>query len=134
MNMKSKKLIPLGIAAVLALVALLINFNPPSAPQRGSFSGPSLVVDIESVNKRSYQIMLQSYGTVQPRTKSTLVAQVGGQIMSINPNVRDGGFFEEGDVLASIDARDYEADVRIADATLMDAKQALAEALREALS
>jgi RND family efflux transporter MFP subunit len=72
--------------------------------------------------------MLQSYGTVQPRTESTLVAQVGGQIMSINPNVRDGGFFEEGDVLASIDARDYEADVRIADATLMDAKQALAEA------
>jgi RND family efflux transporter MFP subunit len=47
--------------------------------------------------------------------------------VSINPNVRDGGFFEKGDVLASIDSRDYQADVRIAEATMMDAKQALAE-------
>jgi RND family efflux transporter MFP subunit len=57
-----------------------------------------------------------------------LVAQVGGQIVSVNENVRNGGFFEEGDVLANIDARDYEADVRIAGAFLMDAQQTLAEA------
>ncbi len=131
MNITSRKYLPLGIAGVLALIALiavLINLNPPSAPQRGSFSGPRLLVDTMAVNRRDYQIVLQSYGTVQPRTRSTLVAQVGGQIMSINPNVRDGGFFEKGDVLGSIDSRDYEADVRISEATLMDARQVLAEA------
>ncbi len=71
---------------------------------------------------------LQSYGTVQPRTRSVLVAQVGGQIISINANVRDGGFFEKGDVLGHIDPRDYEADVQISEASLADARQALAEA------
>jgi RND family efflux transporter MFP subunit len=48
--------------------------------------------------------------------------------MSVNPNVRGGGFFEKGDVLFSIDPRDYEANVEIAEATLMDAQQVLADA------
>ena len=58
-----------------------------------------------------------------------LVAQVGGQIVEINENVRDGGFFEKGDTLGQIDPRDYEADVQIALASLADAKQAMAEAI-----
>jgi len=57
-----------------------------------------------------------------------LVAQVSGQIVSVNENVRDGGFFEKGDILGQIDPRDYEADVRISEASLADARQALAEA------
>jgi len=87
-----------------------------------------MTVETESVATRDYTVMLESYGTVQPRTRSVLIAQVGGQIVSVNPNVRDGGFFEKGDVLGTIDSRDYEADVRISAATLMDARQALAEA------
>jgi RND family efflux transporter MFP subunit len=87
-----------------------------------------MTVDATRVERNTYQVRLQSYGTVQPRTQTTLVAQVPGQIVSVNEHVRDGGFFEKGDVLAWIDARDYEANVRIADAVLMDAKQTLAEA------
>ena len=75
-----------------------------------------------------YKVMLESYGTVQPRTQSVLTAQVGGQIITVDENVRDGGFFEKGDVLVEIDARDYAADVRIAQAALADATSAMAEA------
>jgi RND family efflux transporter MFP subunit len=71
--------------------------------------------------------MIESYGTVQPRTESTLLAQVSGQVMSISPNLREGGFFEDGDVLLTIDQRDYVANVEIANATLIDARQNLAE-------
>jgi RND family efflux transporter MFP subunit len=46
----------------------------------------------------------------------------------VNPNIRDGGFFNKDDVLVSIDPRDYEANVRIAQAGLMDARQMLADA------
>jgi RND family efflux transporter MFP subunit len=128
MNKSLKRFAPLGILGVLLLAAMLVNMNPPEAPQRPAFSGPVMVVDTIPVQRRDYQIRLQSYGTVQPQTETTLIAQVGGQIVSVNPNVRDGGFFSKGDVLASIDARDYEADVRIAEAVLMDARQSLAEA------
>ena len=128
MNIKNKKLIPIAIFGGLVLLAVIIRSNPPEAPQRPAFSGPMMTVETRVVAETDYPIVLESYGTVQPRTRSMLVAQVGGQIMSVNPNVRDGGFFEEGDVLARIDARDYEADVRIAEASLMDARQTLAEA------
>ena len=128
MDFKNKKLIPIAIFGGLLLIALIIRLNPPQAPQRPAFSGPMMTVETRVVTDQNYPIMLESYGTVQPRTRSMLVAQVGGQIVSVNENVRNGGFFEEGDVLANIDARDYEADVRIAGALLTDARQTLAEA------
>jgi RND family efflux transporter MFP subunit len=128
MNLKNKKLIPLAIFSGLVLIAIIIRMNPPEAPQRSAFAGPLMTVETRLVAETRYPILLESYGTVQPRTRSVLVAQVGGQIVSVNENVRDGGFFEEGDVLANIDARDYEADVRIAEALLIDARQGLAEA------
>lgn len=128
MAFKNKRLIPLAIFGGLILVAALIRMNPPETPQRTSFGGPQMVVETMALERQDYQVWLQSYGTVQPRTKSVLVAQVGGQIVSVNENVRDGGFFEKGDVLALIDPRDYEADVRISEASLADARTALAEA------
>ena len=128
MNVKTRKLVPIGIIGGLLLLAFFIRMNPPQAPQRPAFSGPTMVVDVVPVERQSYQVHLQSYGTVQPQTQSTLTAQVGGQIVSVNPNVRGGGFFEKGDVLASIDDRDYVADMQIAEAVLMDARQSLAEA------
>lgn len=128
MSFNSKRLIPIGIFGGLLLIALIIKMNPPKAPQRPAFDGPHMIVETDVVMPRDYPIILESYGTVQPRTRRMLVSQVGGQIISVNPNVRDGGFFEKGDVLVTIDPRDYEADVRIAEALMMDARQALAEA------
>ena len=128
MNINLRKAAPIAIIGALLLFAFIIKLNPPESPQRPPFSGPMMVVDVIPVERQSYQVHLQSYGTVQPRTQTTLIAQVGGQIVSVNPNVRGGGFFEKGDVLASIDPRDYEADVQIAEAILMDARQTLAEA------
>jgi RND family efflux transporter MFP subunit len=128
MTFNKRRLIPLAIFGGLIAVAALIRMNPPETPQRPSFGGPQMVVETMPLERQDYQVWLQSYGTVQPRTNSVLVAQVGGQIVSINENVRDGGFFEKGDVLARIDPRDYEADVRISEASLADARTALAEA------
>lgn len=128
MNSRIRVVIPAAIFGGLLALAALVWLNPPQAPQRPAFAGPQMVVDVLTVTHEDYQVRLQSYGTVQPRTQTTLIAQVGGQLMSVNPKIRDGGFFEKGDVLGSIDARDYEADVLIAEATLMDARQTLAEA------
>lgn len=128
MTSLTKKLLPVAIFGGLFLLAMLIRMNPPDTAQRAPFAGPQMVVETATVKSRDYQVRLQSYGTVQPRTRSVLVAQVSGQIISINANVRDGGFFEKGDVLGRIDPRDYEADVQISEASLADARQALAEA------
>ena len=122
-----KKLAPFIILAVLVSLAFLIMRNPPQAERREAPAGPQLTVDVMRLERRPYQVRLQSYGTVRPRVQSMLVAQVFGEITAINDSLRTGGFFEKGDVLLNVDQRDYLANVKIAEASLMDAKQALAE-------
>ena len=124
----NKKLLPVLIIGTLLVVAFVIKKNPPESPTKRAFTGPQISVEALTVTPRNYLVMLESYGTIQPRTQSMLIAQVGGGIVDVNPNVRGGGFFELGDILVKIDSRDYTADMRIAEATLADARQALAEA------
>lgn len=124
----NKKLLPVIILGSLLLLAAVIRMNPPEAPQHRNSGGPAMVVETLNVVPRDYLVALKSYGIIRPRTRSMLVAQVEGQIIDLNPNLRDGGFFERGDVLVTIDSRDHTADVRIAEAALADARQTLAEA------
>ncbi len=122
-----KKLLPVIILVALVGLTFLVLFNPPKAERETAPAGPQLKVEALELERRPYQVNLQSYGTVQPRTRSMLVAQVFGEITSINDSLRTGGFFEKGDVLLNIDQRDYLANVRIAEGSLLDAKQALAQ-------
>jgi RND family efflux transporter MFP subunit len=55
-----------------------------------------------------------------------LVAEVAGRITWVSPNLAAGGFFEEGELLARIDASDYELAVERADAALARASSELA--------
>lgn len=119
-----KALLPVAILAVLITIAALILGNPPQAQRGGPPEGPRMVVDVEEVRRGPYAIAVQSYGTVQPRTQSMLVAQVSGQIVNVESAFRPGGFFRANDILVTIDPRDYDADVKIAEANLMDAIQA----------
>lgn len=122
-----KKFAPILILAVLGGIAFLVIMNPPEADRHAPVEGPQMTVNVIPVSKTSYRVMLESYGTVQPRTQSMLVAQVSGEITVLNDSLREGGFFEKGDELLSIDNRDYLADVKIAQASLMNAKQSMAE-------
>ena len=120
------------IAPAIILIILIsggswILSNPPGTERRGPPQGPQTIVEVVSVTARDYQILVDSYGTVAPRTRSPMVAQVSGQIVGIKPDFRAGGFFEAGETLLTIDPRDYEADARIAEASLMDALQAKAQ-------
>jgi RND family efflux transporter MFP subunit len=124
----AKILVPLVILGLLLSVAAGIRSNPPESPQRFNAGQPAIAVSGEQVRLQNYRIELESYGSVQPRTQTTLTAQVSGHVVFVNPNIRDGGFFDNGDVLVSIDPRDYQANVQIAQAILMDARQALSDA------
>lgn len=122
-----RRLLPAVILAALATVGLAILRNPPTLQEGGAPGGPRLLVETLRIVPTDYPMRIQSYGTVAPRTQSMLVAQVRGQIQSIAPSFRPGGFFAKGDVLLNIDPRDYDADVKIAEAALMDAVQAEAQ-------
>ena len=126
-----KALLPVAVVAFGALSAyVLISARsevvvaPPEAP-------PPLVrampVEIGNV-----QLTVNAQGTVAPRTKTTLVSQVAGQIISVSPAFANGGFFKAGDVLLAIDPRDYELAVDRARAVVAQAEVRLAREKEEA--
>ncbi len=122
-----KLILPVVVIAVLVGIGLLILRNPPSSSRGGPPKARAITVEVMTVAPSAYQITLASYGTIAPRTQSALVAQVGGQILSVSDNLREGGFFARGDVLLAIDPREFEADVQINQAALADAQQLVEE-------
>ncbi|UTW10742.1 efflux RND transporter periplasmic adaptor subunit [Marinobacterium rhizophilum] len=122
-----RKLLPVAVLAAFVAVAALIMFNRPEASRNSSPPVPSVRVDVQVLQPRDYQVQLQSYGTVRPRTQSTLLPQVSGEVLEIGPNFREGGFFEPGDLLLRIDARDYAAALATAQANQAEAEQLLQE-------
>ena len=118
---------PFAILGALFAVGFVLVSNPPAMEHQGRSNEPQTLVEVRAVSPRDYRIQIESYGTVQPRTQSALVAQVSGQIVDVQPNFKPGGFFTDGEVLVTIDPRDYQADVKIAEAQLMDALQAQAQ-------
>ena len=127
--MKSRilKLLPIIVLGVLGVIAWVILHNPPETSFRGQNTGPQMTVEIETVAPIDFQVSVPSYGIVRPRIQSLLVSQVGGQIVDKSPNFDEGGYFAEGEIMLTIDPRDYEANVMIAEASLADARQSLAE-------
>ncbi len=127
--MKSQiiKFLPVIILGVLGGLAWLIIKNPPEASFRGGNTGPQIVVEVQVVAPSDFKVSVPSYGIVRPRIQSLLVAQVSGEVVEKSPNFDEGGYFKKGEVMLTIDPRDYQADVAIAEAGLADARQALAE-------
>ncbi len=112
-----KILLPLLVIGVSLGAAAWFMENKPQA--RRSKPPPSkLTVEATRLNFQDYHINIRSYGIVRPRTESTLIPQVSGEITRISSKFQEGGFFEQGDVLLEIDPRDYEAAVKIAQANL----------------
>jgi len=122
-----KKITPVVILVVLLSMGYLVQSNPPEMNLGHGPDGPQTVVETLKIVPRNYQIKVNSYGTIQPQTQIMLVAQVSGQIMSVRPNFKPGGLFEVGEIIVTIDPRDYQANVSIAQAGLMDALQAEAQ-------
>lgn len=123
-----KKLIILTviIGVTLSLVALIYS-NPPQAKRAKASKAPQMTVATKILAPQRYQVMVESFGTVKPRTQSILFSQVAGQITQVSSQFRDGGFFEKGDVLVQLDDRDHQSEVKVSQANLLSANQVLLE-------
>ncbi|KGJ94384.1 efflux RND transporter periplasmic adaptor subunit [Colwellia psychrerythraea] len=122
-----KILLPVIITIATAILMVVIIKNPPTSNRAKPSKAPQMTVETTTLTPKTYQVMVQSFGTVKPRTQSVLFAQVSGQINYVSKQFRAGGFFEQGDILIQLDDRDHRAEVNIAQASLMSAKQNLQE-------
>ncbi|WP_409425550.1 efflux RND transporter periplasmic adaptor subunit [Pseudoalteromonas sp. RW-H-Ap-1] len=123
----AKIIIPAAVVVTALLIVFFIKSNPPEARRFSSAPKAAISVSVLELVPQSYQVMIDSYGTVKPRTQSLLVAQASGQIIDVSDDFREGGFFEKGDVLLQLDDRDHQAEVKSAQANLLTAEQGLLE-------
>jgi len=115
---------PLAIVAVAGiLVGAAFYFKP--APEKKDPVKRLPSVEVFQLSAKPIQLSVESQGAVQPRTETTLVAEVGGRVTHISPALYAGGRFSKGDVLAKIDPIDYEAALATAQARLADAEVVL---------
>ncbi len=132
MDKKHLKWIAPAIVVVVAVIAgRTIIANKPEARK---FEAPEMPATVEAVrvNPVPYQVIVRSEGTVEPRTESTLIPQVAGQVRSVSASFREGGFFGKGDVLVTLDPTDYELATATAAAQVAQAESALQLELAQA--
>lgn len=126
MDKLRKAILPIAILLIAYVIAkVMIANRAPAAKQARPALAP--VVQVVTLKPQSYQVQVASRGVAQAHTQVALVAQVSGEIVSIHPQFRDGGYFEAREVLLQIDPRDYQLAVTMAEAELAAAQQRLAE-------
>jgi len=119
LNRKNQRLllgaaILVGAGAIAVLLAVTLRHEPP----KREIDDRALLVDVMRLNSTSAQFTVRSQGTVLPRTRTVLSAEVSGAIVEISPKFIAGGIFQPGEVLMRIDPTDYSVSVKKAQALL----------------
>jgi len=98
-------LIP-GIVAAAAALALGLSQMKAEPPKR-EYENLDMLVEVLLLEVSSESFRIRSQGTVRPRTRTVLSAEVSGPIIIISPKFIAGGVFENGEVLMRIDPSNY---------------------------
>ena len=120
-----KVLLPVVFLAVAIGASFVMIQSRPEAMQK-PLPPPSLLVSVAVAEREPVRFTVTSRGSVSPRTETTLVSEVSGQIVEVSPAFVSGGFFKRGDVLIRMDPRIYEASVKRARAEVAKAQTQVA--------
>ncbi|QOL26034.1 efflux RND transporter periplasmic adaptor subunit [Thalassotalea sp. LPB0316] len=124
--MTRKKQIIVPIVVLLTGIGLFGAFaSMKKPPEEKPKVDNTPIVSVTPINVEPKQLSVDSYGVVMPKYETELVAQVSGQIVELSDVFVKGGFVRKDQVLAKIDASDYQAALIEADANLANAKAAL---------
>lgn len=120
--------LPLGLIILAVIVVIgMATMARSKRPERQDSGQTAVLVETVRAEARSLNFIVQSQGSVRPRTQTTLVAQVSGIVVSVSPDFVAGGFFRAGEVLLEIDPSDYRTALKRAEAALASRKAKLAE-------
>jgi len=120
-----KKLtIPAILVVVSSAAAFWLYLQQPT-PALRDVQAPVLLVDVIPAISTTVELNVHAQGTVSPRTQTTLVSEVSGQILEVSSAFVSGGFFKAGEILVRIDDRNYQAELKRAEAALAAARTVL---------
>ncbi len=89
------------------VVAVAISMMAPQ-PVTVVQDDPDLVVHTQVARAGARQAVVTATGLVAPEREVSVIPEVSGRIVFVSDRLVPGGRFEKGEVMARIDARDYE--------------------------
>jgi RND family efflux transporter MFP subunit len=117
-------LVPIGIF-VAGILLFYVFSSMKKPPEEKPEVDNTPIVAVETIHVAPMNLTVNSYGVVQPKYETELVAQVSGQIVELSEIFVRGGFVAKDQLLARIDPNDYQAALIEADATMASARAAL---------
>ena len=109
--------LPIGIVILGAFIAfLLFKFRP--SPPKGTPASKATIVSTVEVKPESIRALVSGYGTVEPKRKLILQAQVSGHVVALNDKLEVGSIVNKDELLLQIDPRDYEIQVKVRQAAV----------------
>ena len=119
-----KKYVPL-LLVLGAIAVTVIMFLSQPEPVKAAAPEAALAVKTQILKSTSVTLEVESQGTVQPRTRTSLISEVSGAVLEVSEQFIVGGTFGAGDVLLSLDPTDYEVALQRAEAQLISANAKL---------
>lgn len=116
---------PIAVLIVAIAIGSALVLNRPEAKQQPR-QPPVLLVDTLTATRVPTTFTVTTQGEVAPRTETTLISEVSGQIVEVSPSFVSGGFFRDGELLVRIDPRIYNARVKRARANVAAARTQVA--------
>ncbi len=127
MNVLFRIVLPAALMIALSVGVVVFLASQRSAPPEREATVSAMLVDVIHAQASSGFFSVQAQGTVQPRTETTIAAEVSGRLVRVDEKFTAGGFFRAGEILAEIDPSDYEAALLQAEAELASARSRLAD-------
>jgi len=116
--------LPLLILAGGLVIAVTLVKSSPKA-ERTPPPRMARLVETRTIEFGPQSTVIEAHGTVQPAKEVVVYPRVSGEVIGINPDLVPGGRFQEGDMLVTIDPRDFELAVRQRGTDLANARASL---------
>jgi len=94
MSRIKQRLFPLVITVAAIAIAWIIMHKKPEVVRKPPPRTAQMSVETAPLRPQDYRVVINSYGTIEPRTRGELKSQVNGQIVFVSKNFRAGGYFE----------------------------------------
>lgn len=119
-----KATLPLIIVGTSAIAAYSLALTA-SEPEPRPVEAWKPLVEVMPAERRTVHLDVETYGSVQPRTEIALSPQVSGRIEYVSPNLKNGGFFTQNEVLVRLESREYELAITQAQSVVAQAEATL---------
>jgi RND family efflux transporter MFP subunit len=105
-----------GIAGAVVFILL------KKPPERKEQDVQAPLVEVVQIHSKDIPMVVQGYGTVNPKVEVDIIPEVAGKVVYIHPELIVGGLIPAEQTIIRIDPRDYELAVRQAEAAVADAR------------